>query len=134
MATELRIGAGVAYQEPLTLPVAVKNAEQALLDFRLAAEEQGHAVEDLRVIQAERPRQKLEALTRLCQQPHPANGKIFSVTQAEDVLQIDPAYAEYRAKVTKAEDAAREAEDEKLATWLEAQLRVTLVKTLAGTV
>lgn len=107
---------------------AAGQAAQAIGAFRNAAEVHAERVERLAALQRERPRQKLDALTRLVAETHPASGKFYSLTQADDLLQIDPAYYAYKTSVAHAEAAAREAEDEKLAAKLEAELQIVLAQ------
>lgn len=99
-------------------------AEKAIRNFELAKVTHSEAVDRLVMLQSERPGQKITALAALCAQTHPVSGKPYSVSQAEDVLQLDPAYAAYKARVADAEAGVREAEDEKVAARLVAELRV----------
>ena len=87
-------------------------AAQAIRKWEAAALEVRVKLRELTAIQQERPQEKLEAVCRLVHQDHPANpGKRFSISQAEDVLQIDPEYSAYKVRCTEAEAALREAED-----------------------
>lgn len=115
-----------------SLEAAAEVASTAIGAFRDAAMAHAECVDRLATLQRERPQQKLDALTRLCGQINPASQKNYTITQADDLLQLDPEYAAYRLRVTEAEAAAREAEDEKLAARLEAELQTVLVKALAG--
>jgi len=58
--------------------------------------------------------------------------KKYSPSQAEDVLQLDPAYTAYKSRVSAAEAAVREAEDARQsALWL-VELRIATLKADAG--
>src|SRR5436190_23824618 len=92
----------------------VHDAEQAIASFDAASATHSEAVDALVKLQQERPAQKMFALGLLCSETHPVSGKPYSVSQAEDVLQLVPSYSEYKARVAEAEAAVREAEDGKV--------------------
>ena len=102
-------------------------AEMAIYNFNLARVTHSEAVDRLAALQQERPARKMEALVTLVGTLNPVTQKNFTVSQAEDVLQLVPAYAEYKARVAVAESEVREAEDEKEAARLTALLRVNVI-------
>ena len=105
----------------------VELAEHALRLYGAARIAHSEAVERLTNLQRERPTQKLAALVRLCGQDHPATGKKYSASQADDLLQLDWEYAAYKANVAAAEAEVQEAADDKTAAYLGALLRVNAV-------
>lgn len=58
----------------------------------------------------ERTEQKLAALQHLCTTQHPVSGKVYTISQAEDVLQLDADYFAYKQRVGEMEAAVRAAE------------------------
>ncbi len=113
---------------PGTLSDAAAPAEVAIRFYDLAVVTHSEAVDRLTALEQARASEKLAALVRVCATTHPATGKNYSASQAEDLLQLDPGYADYRRRVVEAASAAREAEDEKLSARLVAQLRIALVR------
>lgn len=99
-------------------------AELAMHLYAAARIAHSEAIEQLTGLQRERPRQKLAALVRICATTHPATGKNYSASQADDLLQLDPEYAEYKARVSEAEAEVREAAGDEYAAYLGAVLRV----------
>jgi hypothetical protein len=87
-----------------------ENAVEANKKVEAAFEE----LEDCRAALAkamqERPAQKLAALAHLCSTEHPVSGKLYTISQAEDVLQLDAAYSVYKQRVSEMEAAVRSAE------------------------
>ncbi len=108
------------------------DAQGAINAFRDAAERHADALEALSRLQARRPARKMAALVRLCQTEHPANGKVMSVTQADDMLALDEEYAAYKSDVAVAELQARRTEDAKDTAWLQGQLAIARYKVEAG--
>lgn len=110
-----------------------REAEQAIHAYDEACETVSACTDALVALQQERALRKTDALYRLCQQPHPVNpAKPYSLSQAEDVLQLDPEYAAYKARVAEAEAALREAVDAQRSALLMADLRIAQVKAEAG--
>ncbi len=112
----------------MDLSDAVGDAEAAIRFYDLAVVTHSEAVDRLTALEQARAAEKIAALVRVCATTHPATGKNYSASQAEDLLQLDPAYAEYRRRVVEATSAAREAEDEKTSARLVAQLRIAAVR------
>lgn len=78
----------------------IDEAEEARQEFDRVIGDLVQATAELAHAERERPKQKLEAITRLCEQDHPATaGKKFSVSQADDFAQLDPGYSGYKVRV-----------------------------------
>lgn len=101
-------------------PDDVEQADNALRIFGAARVAHSDAADRLTIRQRQRAQQKTAALVRLCATTHPVTGKWYSVSQAEDVLQLDLEYANYKAAVTEAETEVRDAYDDKVAAYLNA--------------
>lgn len=108
------------------------DVEQAIREFDAACGTVTECVARLLSLQTERPRQKTEALVRLCQQPHPVTGKTYSPSQAEDVLQLDAEYAIYKARVASLESALQEAWDGRESAKMLVELRIAEFKQAGG--
>ena len=108
------------------------DVEQAIREFDAACETVSECVARLVTLQGERPRQKTNALVRLCTQPHPVTGKAYSVSQAEDVLQLDEAYAAFKARTAALEAAVREAGDARESARMVVDLRIAEFKQAGG--
>jgi predicted component of type VI protein secretion system len=122
-----------ALERPTDYQRAYEDATAAIRAFDEASRIVRQWVDHLSVLQRQRPRQKTEALTRLCAQPHPANpAKVYSITQAEDVLQLDPDYADYKARVAYAENALRETQDAQTSARMVAELAIAHMKREGG--
>jgi hypothetical protein len=102
-------------------------ADLAIAHFNLARVTHREAVDRLAELQQQRAARKMEALVTLVGTMNPATQKNFTVSQAEDVLQLVPEYATYKARVAVAESEAREAEDEKEAARLTALARANAI-------
>ncbi len=113
---------------PSTLSETAAPAEVAIRFYDLAVVTHSECVDRLVALQQIRAAEKMAALVRICQHAHPATGKNYSASQAEDVLQLDPDYAAYKRRVAEAEAAAREAEYAITSSWLTAQLQIALVR------
>jgi hypothetical protein len=125
--------ASAAVERPTDYQRAYEVAVEAIRLFDQASEALSRRTDRLVALQQERTAQKIGALVRLCQQPHPASaGKTYSLSQAEDVLQLDPDYAAYKARVAVAESEVRQAEDAKQSALLTAQLCIAGAKAVGG--
>ena len=76
----------------------MEHAEQALVNYDAAGASLIKATSNLAYAEAERATQKMAAIGRLVEQVNPATGKPFTVSQADDFAQLDPAYAMYKAR------------------------------------
>ncbi|HEV8176778.1 MAG TPA: hypothetical protein VGP44_03715 [Gemmatimonadales bacterium] len=102
-------------------------AERAMMLYGAARVAHSDAIDRLTALQRQRPQQKTAALVRLCATAHPVTGKNYSVSQAEDVLQLDAEYQAYKELVAEAEQDVRTAEGDERAAYLVALLRVNEV-------
>jgi hypothetical protein len=103
-------------------------AEVCINHFEAACDARNECADALAAVERERPAQKSAALVRMCAQENPANGKPYSLTAAEDLLQLDPEYAAYRLRVVEAQAALREADDLCEVAKLTAELRIAQFK------
>lgn len=108
------------------------DVEQAIREFDAACETVSECVALLVALQQERPRQKTEALLRLCDTDHPVTGKKYSPSQAEDVLQLDEEYAVFKSRTAALESAVREAQDVRQSALMVVELRIAQFKAEAG--
>ena len=115
-----------------TIEGLATDVEQAIRDFDRASETVSECVARLVTLQGERPRQKTDALVRLCSTSHPVTGKAYSPSQAEDVLQLDPAYAAFKARTAALEAAVREAGDARESARMIVDLRIAEFKHAGG--
>jgi hypothetical protein len=85
-----------------------RDVEAAIEGVTVAAIAREAASKALVDLQSQRPLKKLAALQRVVTTQHPATvGKNFSLSQAEDLLQIDNEYAAYKTEVARAEMAVK---------------------------
>ncbi len=111
---------------PSTLSDVTGDAEDAIRHYDLTVAIHSECVDCLTGLEQQRAAEKIAALVRVCATTHPATGKNYSASQAEDLLQLDPAYADYRRRVMEATAAVREAEYAITSSGLTAQLRIAV--------
>ena len=103
------------------------DASRAIVEHGMASLELIEVTKGLKRLQSERATRKTEAVLRLC-----AERPTFSMSRADSLAQLDPAYAEYKKAVALAEVAVLASTLNVEGALLAVELQIALVRASGG--